>query len=470
MAALATTACESIIGLSDYSEGSPATGGTQGDASVHDATNDAPIVVHDTGTEAATTTDAGRDAGSDARVDAGIDTGVDAGIDTGIDAGIDTGVDAGIDSSTPIDASLPPITGVVSFELPFQFGATYDLASGTWSAVAAPGIVPLCSPGFGVPRNGKLVLGGGGPNGVCDPNTTNGVQVYDIASRTWSAGAPMIYGRNQFMMATLLNGGLIAVGGCTGGCTGANAEGQDFSVVAATAETYDPNSGTWSAIANMTKVRGSTAGITALADGRVLVCGGSDGFATYYADCEIYSPQTNAWAATGSMSTPESSFAEQPPVLLASGKVLVVHTDQAHAPEVFDPSTGTWTATSALGVNRDRGARVVALPDGRALIIGGSIGNAGTCFVANSIEVYNPPSNDWSSHGGTVTTRTSFGAVVLPDGRVLIAGGCSAEDISSCTCTTTESSSEIYDPATQVSTAAAAMPAAESGQYVGQGF
>jgi hypothetical protein len=61
------------------------------------------------------------------------------------------------------------------------------------------------------------------------------------------------------------------------------------------------------------------------------------------------------------------------------------------------------------------------LPDGTVLVTGGlSMSDDGTFPTA---EVYDPESGEWSASGNLVAPRWRHTATLLPDGRVLLAGG-----------------------------------------------
>ena len=81
------------------------------------------------------------------------------------------------------------------------------------------------------------------------------------------------------------------------------------------------------------------------------------------------------------------------------------------------------------------GHTATRLPDGRVLVTGGSTSNE----VLASAEIYDPKTEHWTSTGALVEARTQFTMTLLGDGRVLVAGGARPF-------TSALSTAEIYDP------------------------
>jgi hypothetical protein len=98
-----------------------------------------------------------------------------------------------------------------------------------------------------------------------------------------------------------------------------------------------------------------------------------------------------------------------------AGEVTVV------SAELYDPKTGTFSPTGSLATARS-GHSATALPDGRVLIAGGSPVGDSSGVVA-SAELYDPATGTFSPTGSLATARAAHTATLLPDGRVLIAGG-----------------------------------------------
>ena len=108
--------------------------------------------------------------------------------------------------------------------------------------------------------------------------------------------------------ATLLpNGKVLVVGG-------------DFLFgVLASAELYDPASGTWKPTGSLVTGRTHHTA-TLLPNGKVLVAGGFDGVGHNRTSVELYNPATGTWSETGSLATGRTSHTA---TLLPSGKVLI---------------------------------------------------------------------------------------------------------------------------------------------------
>jgi hypothetical protein len=186
---------------------------------------------------------------------------------------------------------------------------------------------------------------------------------------------------------------------------------------------------------------------TVLQSGKVLIAGGDAClFFNYYGDCplssaEVYDPSSGTFTTTGSMSVNRVFHTA---TLLANGKVLVTGGHDASA-ELYDPISGAFTATGSMSVGRNSHTATL-LANGKLLIVGGQ-NVSGTLASA---ELYNPNSGTFTATGAMAMPRTSHTATLLANGKVLIAGG---SDSGGAAVATTEQ----YDPATGSFTAANSM-------------
>ena len=106
----------------------------------------------------------------------------------------------------------------------------------------------------------------------------------------------------------------------------------------ATAELYDPKTGTFSPTGSMATAR-ELHTATALSDGRVLIAGGWDGLSTL-ASAELYDPKTGTFSPAASMATARDTHTatvlSDGRVLIAGGEVLGTSTFLASA-ELYQP-------------------------------------------------------------------------------------------------------------------------------------
>ncbi len=112
--------------------------------------------------------------------------------------------------------------------------------------------------------------------------------------------------------------------------------------------------------------------------------------------------------------------------------------------------TGTWTAAGGFA-ELPRDAASAVLPDGKLVVSGGS-GVDGQPSAA--IAIYDPSSATWQHAGQMSVARAGHTVTALRDGRLLFAGGRTAQGLSS--------SAELFDPATGASTAAGSLSLARA--------
>jgi hypothetical protein len=134
---------------------------------------------------------------------------------------------------------------------------------------------------------------------------------------------------------------------------------------------------------------------------------------------------TGAWTITGSAREGHSYGSTA--TVLRDGRVLVVGGEvgpfeASGAADLYDPRTGQWTTTGSLHYAR-RSHSAVLLADGRVLVAGGWNYAAPTRDSATVAEIYDPMAGTWSDAGRMIRPRSSAKAVALTDGRVLVLGG-----------------------------------------------
>jgi hypothetical protein len=235
----------------------------------------------------------------------------------------------------------------------------------------------------------------------------------------WIAAGGMVTPRSGGHTVTQLENGSVLV---TGGAAG----GKDADLESlASAELLNPATLAWSPTGDMTQGRwGHTA--TQLPNGLVLIAGGSDpdSRGRKFRTAELYDPATGRWTATGDMAQARTGHSA---TLLRDGRVLVVGGNGGglflDSAELYDPATRSWTAAGHMAHGRS-GHTATLLPDGRVLVAGGVFGDdAGSCCAPlSSAEVFDPVSGSWTATGSFVELVGGAFATLLPDGRVLVAG------------------------------------------------
>src|ERR1035437_10034555 len=188
-------------------------------------------------------------------------------------------------------------------------------------------------------------------------------------------------------------------------------------------------SGTWAPTGAMRSARdGYTA--TILANGKILAAGGTNN-GVALASAELYNPAAGTWASTGSMHVARTLARA---VLLSNGSVLVMGgcvndclSATIKSAELYNPIAGTFTTTGSM-VQARAEFGVTLLANGQVLVAGGRTADAGEGWPAgtNKVEIYNPATGTWTATGALRGARHAMTATLLVSGKVLVAGGATA--------------------------------------------
>jgi len=309
-------------------------------------------------------------------------------------------------------------------------------------------------------NNGKVLITGGvsqfGENGNPDLDifpydslnfiySLASAELYDPATGEFTATGNMNLARSGHT-ATLLNNGMVLIAGGAG-------DHNNGGVATATAELYDPATGTFTPTENMISAHESHTA-TLLNNGMVLIAGGNKlafGVGNVLANAELYDPITGIFTSTGEMSSPREY---QTATLLNNGTVLVsggdangystalddVSLNVLATSELYNPATGTFTPTGSMANARHMHAATL-LNNGEVLIEGGDSDDNPLV----SAELYDPSAGTFSLTGEMANARILHTATLLSNGNVLIVGG-AAGDIADFGASV--AAAELFEPGT----------------------
>src|SRR5579859_900216 len=252
----------------------------------------------------------------------------------------------------------------------FKTAELYNPATGKWAPAGSMVHGRAYQTATLLP-NGQVLVAGGACNGIaygCDSGSSlvnqRSAELYNPATGTWRATGSMTDGRD-LATATLLPDGQVLVAGGFSNCD------DDFCSDLSEAELYNPATGTWSVTGSLRGPREQHTA-TLLRDGQVLVTGGFNegGFTSGggpYATAELYNPATGTWTTTASMPTARYGHTA---TLLKNGWVLVTGGQTASA-TIFEPSRGLWVSPGSMSTART-GHTATLLGNGHVLVTGGT--------------------------------------------------------------------------------------------------
>ena len=344
----------------------------------------------------------------------------------------------------------------------------YDSGAGTSTSTGSMA-TPRVAPAVLLP-SGKVLIAGGS---TCDPYgncySLNSAEIYDPGSGTFSSAGNMQAERDGHTMTLLADGRVLIAGGescIPGGGSGGGPSSRNLGepflggahltyasftpvtkpvscTVQASAEIYDPQSGTFSLTGSLNTARYNAAATT-LANGQILVVGGSGEYNPLNS-AELYNPSTGSFTTTSSgletaRSSPDATLLNSGFVLVSGGSTCQTPTCPTNTAELYNPTANTFQYTTGnMNVSRVNHA-VVLLTNGQVLLAGGTNGCSGpsSCTSDATTEVYDPTAGTFSLSQGLAAARSGHTGTLVSNGSVLLVGGIASG--------ITLSSVEFYSP------------------------
>ncbi len=285
--------------------------------------------------------------------------------------------------------------------------SVWDPSSGDFTSVPSPALL-FCAGHSFLPDGSLLVTGGHISNNHGLPAAT----IFHYQTNTWSAEAPMSWGRWYPTSTTLPNGEALQLAG----------EDQDGNLVK-TPEVWLTGGG-WR------KLTGAVVGIPnyprafVAPNGKVFVAGPS-------ATTHWINPSGTGSLTTGPASSGYRDYGSA--VMYTPGKIIIMGgggSDSNSAPkataEVIDLNQGSssWRTVQQMHYAR-RHLNATLLPTGEVLVTGGTsaAGFNNPAGAVHAAEVWNPTTETWTTLASNSAIRIYHStSVLLPDGRVLHSG------------------------------------------------
>jgi galactose oxidase-like protein/Kelch motif protein len=261
--------------------------------------------------------------------------------------------------------------------------------------------------------DGRVLIDGGHVTWDVGSRAAN---AFDPVTQTWSALQPMAFERWYPTVITLADGRVLAVAGHTTCKT----------CVASTPEVYDPVSNTWTPLPGaVSSIPTQYPHLFVLPDGRVVQVSSSE----EVIPTAVLDVNAQTWTTVDPRPLDGGSA-----VMYAPGKVMKAGAawddgvgNPATTTYVLDmtQATPSWRQTSGMAFPRLT-HNLTLLPDGTVLVTGGSSNPylSDPASVVYDAELWSPTTETWTPMARMLTPRMYHStALLLPDGRVLSAGG-----------------------------------------------
>jgi hypothetical protein len=322
-----------------------------------------------------------------------------------------------------------------------QGGQMWDPVTNTFTAVPYNNANLFCAGLASLPDGRILVTGGHIDNFVGLTDST----IFNPTTHSWSTTGHMAFGR-WYPTATVLPDGRVLVTSGAVDCESCTAD---------TPEVYNPATGTWTRLNAATLTLPLYPHMFVLPDGRVLVTGSYESSEEPVA-AQALRVDTQTWTTIDPNPVNGGSA-----VMYRPGKIMTSGLGTAGGPDVTNvPSASTtfvldmtqptpaWRQTAAMRFSRDYHT-LTSLPDGTVLVTGGgrTTGATDASTAVLAAELWSPTTETWTTLAAMQVPRLYHStALLLPDGRVMVAGGGRNDGVGAPDSPRDKFSAEIYSP------------------------
>ncbi len=317
----------------------------------------------------------------------------------------------------------------------------WNPATGTFTAVPYSAEDLFCAGLASLPDGRILVAGGHIDNYVGITDAT----IFNPTTRSWAATGRMSFARWYPTLTTLPDGRMLVTSGAI------NCE----TCTADTPEVYDPAAGTWTALTNATLTLPLYPHMFVLPDGGVLVTGAYESYEEPVIT-RVLDLDTQTWTTVDPIPVNGGSAAMYlPGKIVTSGLGTAGGADVTNVPSsvttyVLDMTqpVPAWRQTPSMAFPRDY-HNLTILPDGSVLATGGgeTTGATDPTTAVFEAELWAPATETWTTMAAMRVPRLYHStALLLPDGRVLVAGGGRNAGAGAPTNANDKLSAEIFSP------------------------
>jgi parallel beta-helix repeat protein len=238
---------------------------------------------------------------------------------------------------------------------------------------------------------GQSIYAVGGWNG----SILDSVEIYDVASATWTAGQSLPQPREDGAIQ-VVDDKLYIIGGDCGG------------PACATVLEYDPSSNTYASKEPMPTARRSLA--SAVIDGKIYTIGGVDAMNQVSASVEMYDPSTNTWETKSPHPLPRQYLTAE----VVNGKIYTFggneYSNRVHE---YDPILDSWTEKSPVPLPIPTPNSVTV--DDRIFVLGGD--------GSTNVLVYNASTDKWEGILDALPGMQTLALTAEVSGKIYIIGG-----------------------------------------------